>query len=72
MMEAPLTTRGAVPEPGTPVMLFPTRVYGGGVDLGQGPQYDVTRDGRFLILDDATATPITLIQNWRPDAKPQQ
>ncbi len=33
------------------------------------PQYDVTRDGRFLIntvLDDAAATPITLIQHWRP------
>ncbi len=31
--------------------------------------YDVTRDGRFLIntvLDDAAATPITLIMNWRP------
>ncbi len=32
----------------------------------------VTRDGRFLIntvLDDATATPITLIQNWTPPTK---
>jgi hypothetical protein len=34
-----------------------------------GPQYDVTRDGRFLIntiVDEATAAPITLIQNWAP------
>ena len=35
-------------------------------------QYDVSRDGRFLIntvLDEAAA-PITLIQNWRPEVKP--
>ena len=73
MMAAPLTTRGAALEPGTPVALFPTRIVGGGVDNGQGRQYDVARDGRFLIntvLDDETATPITLIQNWQPpDAK---
>ena len=34
-------------------------------------QYDVVPDGRFLIntvLDSVTA-PITLIQNWQPDAK---
>ncbi len=42
-----------------------------GADIGQSPQYDVARDGRFLItmeLDSATA-PITLLQNWNPDAK---
>jgi hypothetical protein len=41
----------------------------GGVGSG-GRQYDVTRDGRFLIntvLDDSS--PITLIQNWKPSAK---
>ena len=49
------------------VALFPTRIFRGGVDNGQGRQYDVTRDGRFLVntvLDDA-ASPITLIQNWQ-------
>jgi len=53
------------------VTLFPTRILGGAVDNGQGRQYDVTRDGRFLIntvLDDASA-PITLLQNWNPEAK---
>ena len=43
------------------------QIVGGGVDGQQGRQYDVTRDGRFLIntvLDDAAASPITLIQNW--------
>ena len=48
-----------------------TRIYGGGLDNQQGSQFDVARDGRFLIntvLDDAT-TPITLIQNWAPPAR---
>ena len=34
-------------------------------------QYDVARDGRFLInnvLDDV-AVPIALLQNWNPEAK---
>ncbi len=68
MMAAPITTRGTALEPGTPVALFPTRIFG---NL-QGRQYDVTRDGRFLIntvLDDAAATPITLIQHWTPPTK---
>src|SRR6202022_2698100 len=49
MMAAPITAKGTTLEPGAPVALFPTRIYGGGVDIGQGRQYDVTRDGRFLI-----------------------
>ena len=71
MMAAPIAVTGATLEPGAPVVLFPTRIYGGGVDSQQFWQYDVTRDGRFLInsvLDEATA-PITLIQNWRPEGK---
>ena len=53
---------------GAPVALFPTRIFGGGVDNGQGQQYDVTRDGRFLFntVLDASSSPITLIQNWNP------
>ncbi len=71
MMAAPITATGTTLEPGAPVTLFPTRILGGAVDNGQGRQYDVTRDGRFLIntvLDDASA-PITLLQNWNPEAK---
>jgi eukaryotic-like serine/threonine-protein kinase len=71
MMAVPITTSGTALEPGTPVVLFPTHVFGGGVENAQGFQYDVSRDGRFLIntvLDD-TASPITLIQNWKPPAK---
>ena len=71
MMAAPITSTGASVTPGAPVALFPTRILGGGTDNGQGRNYDVTRDGRFLIntvLVEAAA-PITLIQNWAPDAK---
>ena len=68
MMAAPITATGTTLEPGASVVLFPTRIYGGGADNQQHWQYDVTRDGRFLIntvLDD-NASPITLIQNWKP------
>jgi hypothetical protein len=36
------------------------------------PQYAVARDGRFLInqpVKEATATPITMLVNWNPEAK---
>jgi hypothetical protein len=35
-------------------------------------QYDVAADGRFLInaiSDDATSSPITVLQNWKPPVK---
>jgi Tol biopolymer transport system component len=71
MMAAPITATGTTLTPGAPVALFNTRIYGGGVDNGQGRQYDVTRDGRFLIntVLDAASAPITLLQNWSPAAK---
>ena len=71
MMGAPITATATTLEPGAPVALFPTRISGGGRDNQQGRQYDVARDGRFLIntvLDDASS-PITLLQNWKPPAK---
>jgi hypothetical protein len=52
-------------------VLFPKRIFGCGADHGQGRQYNVAPDGRFLInteLDEAAA-PITLLMNWNPDAK---
>ena len=39
--------------------------------MQQGRQYDVAADGRFLInmeLDNDVGAPITLIQNWNPEA----
>ena len=71
MMAVPITA-GATLSLGAPVVLFPTRILGGGVDAGTGRQYDVAPDGRFLIntvLDEAAA-PITLLMNWNPEAKP--
>ena len=65
LMAAPITVTGATLAPGAPVAIFPTRIG------GPGRNYDVTRDGRFLIntvLDEATA-PITLLTNWNPEAK---
>ena len=71
LMAAPITATGAMLAPGAPVALFPTRIVGGGTDISLGWQYDVTRDGRFLIntvLDEA-APPITPIQHWNPEGK---
>jgi dipeptidyl aminopeptidase/acylaminoacyl peptidase len=71
MMAVPITVTGSTLVPGVPVVLFPTGIFGGGVDMAQRRQYDVARDGRFLInrlLDNSTA-PITLLQNWNPEAK---
>ena len=72
MMAAPITITGAAVEPGTPVVLFSTRIAGGGVEAQQGRQYDVAPDGRFLINTvprDAPTAPITLLMNWNPAVK---
>jgi serine/threonine protein kinase len=71
MMAVPITATGGTLASGASVTLFPTRIWGGGTETGIGRQYDVTRDGRFLInsvLDDVSA-PITLLQHWQPDLK---
>ena len=71
MVAAPIAITGAVVVPGVPVVLFPTRVVGGGVDLLQSRQYDVAPDGRFLIntVVESGAAPITIVQNWNPGAR---
>ncbi len=71
MMTVSLTVVGATLAPGAPVVLFPTRIVGGGVDAQAGRQYDVAPDGRFLINTElpGDAAPITLIQHWAPPAK---
>jgi Tol biopolymer transport system component len=74
MMAAPITATGSTVVPGTPAALFQTNAVGGGVDAGDvGRQYDVAPDGRFLInrVLDTAISPITLIQNWNPDATRQ-
>jgi eukaryotic-like serine/threonine-protein kinase len=69
MMAVPFKATATTFEPGAPVALFSTKIYGGGSDINVGRQYDVARDGRFLInsvLDEASS-PITILQNWHPE-----
>jgi hypothetical protein len=71
LMAAPIAVSGANLGTRTAAALFRTRIVGGGTDLSVGTNYDIARDGRILIntdLDEA-ASPITLIQNWKPPAK---
>ena len=58
--------QGATFTPGTPQALFQTYMVQGS---GQKQQYDVARDGRFLInteLQEASTEPIHLLLNWHP------
>jgi hypothetical protein len=67
MMAATISVSGATILPGSPSALFHTHIFGGGTNVGIGRNYDVSRDGRFLIntiLEEASTPPITLIQNW--------
>ena len=63
-----VVTQGAALAPGTPEALFQTHM----PSFPLRPQYDVSRDGRFLIdteAENTSAEPIHLLQNWRPPAK---
>ena len=72
MMAAPvkLSPDGKSLETGTPAALFPVRIAGGPVSAFNKQQYAVSPDGqRFLVnlaADEAAASPITLILNWKP------
>ena len=69
MMAVSIHTTATTLAAGAPAALFQTHRLGGGSNvIGRSHQYDVAVDGRFLINVDAelTATPITLLLNWRP------
>jgi Tol biopolymer transport system component len=71
LMAVPIASQGATLEPGTPLPLFQTRIFGGGNNAARA-QYDVAPDGRFLIntlADDAVTSSITLLLNWHPPDK---
>ena len=71
LMAASVLAQGPTFETGKPQPLFQTHIVLGGANSGK-QQYDVAPDGRFLInvaTEDAAATPITLLLNWRPPAK---
>jgi len=60
---------GSTFEAGRPVALLPTSPDAVGFPKAQ---YAVSRDGRFLMnqtIEESTAVPITLIQNWQPEVK---
>jgi hypothetical protein len=68
LMAVPVVTQGAALAPGTPEALFQTHT----PSSPFRPQYDVARDGRFLVDTEAEATstePIHLLLNWKPPAK---
>jgi Tol biopolymer transport system component len=68
LMTVPVAVQGAALAPGTPETLFQTLIPSNPLR----PQYDVARDGRFLVNTEAEATstePIHLLQNWKPPAK---
>ncbi len=72
LMAAPMTAKGGTLEAGIPVVLFQTRIVGGGNNLaGYRQQYDVARDGRFLInvALESDPPPITLLFDWKPRLK---
>jgi len=62
------TADGQTLDASPPVPLFPTRLASGvGVAPGGGSQYVVAPDGRFLlnaVVDEASASPITVVLNW--------
>ena len=69
LMAVPIRATTTMLEAGAPAALFQTRRLGGGSNvIGRSHQYDVARDGRFLINVDAqsSAPPITLLINWKP------
>jgi Tol biopolymer transport system component len=68
LMAVAVTAQGATFTPGTPQTLFQTHFPNG----TRRQQYDVSRDGRFLIntdLESASTEPIHLLLNWKPPAK---
>jgi hypothetical protein len=68
-MAAPVRLTSHTLEADQPAALFRTRRVAGGLNvIGRGHQYDVDRNGRFLINVDTQSSgpPITLLLNWTP------
>jgi hypothetical protein len=69
LIAVPIRATTTTLEAGEPTTLFESRRLGGGSNvIGRSHQYDVARDGRFLINVDAqsSAPPMTLLMNWKP------
>ena len=67
MMAVRFFANGSKFDARAPAPLFQTRVWGGGANTSNRQQYDVDKDGRFLIdvtTEDTAASPITILLNW--------
>jgi len=66
MMAASISFRGGAADVKLPVALFQTHLANGTNVLGVKPQYDVARDGRFLLNTaiESAAAPILVSVNW--------
>jgi eukaryotic-like serine/threonine-protein kinase len=66
LMAVPITAVAATFQAGAPTPLFAVPMVGAGTNVDFGRQYDVARDGRFLIntVVNAPSPPITIVQNW--------
>ena len=74
LMAVSVTTTGGTFQPSVPKALFRAPVLGGvGAGAGVAWRWDISGDGqRFLIntaLDEATATPLTVVLNWQSAIK---
>ena len=65
LQAVPIVVKGNTVEPGDPVPLFQPRIVTGPTSAYRA-QYDVAKDGRFLVnvtAEDTTTSPITLLMN---------
>ena len=69
-MAAPVQGQGEKLHIGPAAPLFQPPIVGGGTNIvGRRQQYDVARDGRFLVnvtLQEVPPSPITVVLNWLP------
>jgi len=68
LMAVPVEVRNGGIEPGRATALFQTQIlFGGRSPWGQNHQFDVDKNGRFLIdtVIEKSAAPIVVIQNWQ-------
>jgi serine/threonine protein kinase/Tol biopolymer transport system component len=73
LMAVSVRFRGDRPIVGVPDPLFQPGIVSGGTQvLGFKQQYDVARDGRFLVnvpAEGARTPPLTLVLNWQPETR---
>ena len=69
LLAIPIRTQSSTLEARTSTRLFQTRIHEGGKGISRH-QYDVSRDGLFLLnvtAEDVASAPITVMLNWKPE-----